>query len=223
MRVLMVVFGLWIAGVAAASPLPVAQYAPLSADEWNQLDHGKVVLRPLDSGNPHVRAAESVGIIHAPVSTMLEVLTDHARCSEFMPHVAKVEVLENSGDRVIANYTLALPLGKTKRYRLEMVVRRGDAESTLVWRLIPWPGLDPAETIRDTTGFWSLKPAQNHPDATLAVYHVASDPGDVPWGFGWIVDFLSTRSVPEVMDKTRTRVEALWQEERRATASTANP
>jgi hypothetical protein len=72
------------------------------------------------------------------------------------------------------------------------------------WQLIPWPELSPSETIRDTSGYWRLTPLPG--DKTLVEYQVRTDPGDIPFGAGWIVDLLTKGSLPDILESTRKRV-----------------
>ncbi|MCI5125930.1 MAG: hypothetical protein D3925_16025, partial [Candidatus Electrothrix sp. AR5] len=42
---------------------------------------------------------------------------------------------------------------------------------------------------------------------SLVLYHVYTDPGKIPFGLGWIVDFLGKDSVPEVLVQTKELAE----------------
>jgi hypothetical protein len=136
------------------------------------------------------------------------VLTDYEKYPDFMPNVSQVELVEKKGNTAILNYTLTLPLGKIKKYRLKLIASEPNFQSALIkWQLLPWPELKPPETIKDTTGYWCIeKKVQNR---SLVLYHVYTDPGPIPFGLGWIVDVLSKNSVPEALLATKNRAEKI--------------
>jgi len=78
------------------------------------------------------------------------------------------------------------------------------------WKKRPWPGLKPEETIVDTYGQWILEVFPGTTPRVLAYYRVYTDPGKVPLGTGWIVDFLTRQSVPDIIKRTRERVKDLF-------------
>jgi len=55
-----------------------------------------------------------------------------------------------------------------------------------------------------------LTPYPGLPNSTLALYHVFTDPGEVPFGMEWIVDFLSGKSLPKAIEETRKRVAEIY-------------
>ena len=40
----------------------------------------------------------------------------------------------------------------------------------------------------------------------IAKYHVYTDPGAIAWGLNWIVDILTEKSLPRVIEALRERV-----------------
>jgi hypothetical protein len=44
----------------------------------------------------------------------------------------------------------------------------------------------------------------------LAWYHVYTDPGKIPTGFGWIVNILTKGSMPDILRNTDKRVKSLY-------------
>ena len=123
-----------------------------------------------------------------------------------MPNVSSVEVLEKSAHITVANFTLRLPLGKVKKYRLRLQFSDGNNNDVIEWRKVDWPGLSRSETIVDTSGYWRLTPYRGRKQQTLALYHACTDTGPVPIGLGWIVDILKKNSLPETLIRTRERV-----------------
>lgn len=178
----------------------------LVQQERELLSSGDVVLREVTNGKKRGKTFEAVGLIKATVSDVYQVLVKFEDYPKFMPNVSKCEILQRTDDRAILNYTLSLPLGKIKKYRLNMTFQNYKSRATLKWKLIEWQGLKKSETIEDTTGYWLLKEYPEKAEHIIALYHVYTDPGPIPVGLGWIVDILTKNSVPDVVIKTRNRV-----------------
>ena len=171
--------------------------SPLSEREQERIKRGGVIVREIEAGHQNGLVVEAVGIMEATPDVILAVLTDYLKYPEFMPNVSRVEIVEQQNRESILNYTLSLPLGKRKRYRLK--INRPEHAghlSILEWQLVPWPGLKPSETIKDTKGYWHVK--EYTKTSSLVRYHVYTDPGPIPFGMGWIVDTLSKKSVPDL-------------------------
>ena len=147
-----------------------------------------------------------MGLVKGTVSDVYQVLVKFEDYPKFMPNVSKCEVLKRTDDTAILNYTLSLPLGKVKKYRLKMTFQNEKSGATLTWKLIEWQGLKKSETIEDTTGYWLLEDYPEKAGHIIALYHVYTDPGPISLGLGWIVDILTKNSIPDVVIKTRNRV-----------------
>ena len=131
---------------------------------------------------------------------------DYKAYPSLMPNVSHIDILQQDESTAVLNYLLTLPLGKTKQYRIRLEASTPDQQTSLLqWQLQPWPELKPAETIRDTSGFWWIEALDG--EHSLVLYHVYTDPGKIPFGLGWIVDILSKDSVPEVLTNTRDLAE----------------
>lgn len=178
----------------------------LNEDEKKLIDQGDIVVRDVSMKDKPGKTFEAIGLINASGNTILKVLTAYEKYPEFMPNISRVEILEKNGSDVILNYTLSLPLGKIKKYRLKMLMTEpNDETSVLKWQLQKWPGLKPAETIKDTTGYWRIE--KKTEKSSLVLYHVYTDPGPIPFGLEWIVDILSEKSVPEAFLQAKARSE----------------
>ncbi|MDH5544026.1 MAG: hypothetical protein OEZ43_00445 [Gammaproteobacteria bacterium] len=200
LAVLCLLIGFSTALTAAPTPQSVA----LSEKQMQSLRQGKLEIREIAENNKG-RRFEVYAIINAQPQKVLDALLDYEHYPEFMPNVKRVDIVEQTADHNIINQTLGLPLGKIKRYRLENHITRNADSIGLAWRMLPWPELPADERIGDTSGYWILQAQdENH---TLVVYHIYTDPGDVPFGLGWIVDLLSTKSVPDVVENTRNYVQ----------------
>ena len=184
------VVSLWlIAFLATLSPLHAAYNIILSDQEKERVDQGEIIVRDVSPPEKAGRTLEAVGLIYAPRNVVVQVLTDYENYPEFLSNVNRVDIVEQKDNESILNYKLTLPLGKIKKYRLKIALTKpSDQTSLLAWQLQEWPGLKPEETIKDTTGYWLIK--QEAKGKLLVLYHVFTDPGPVPFGLGWIVDFV---------------------------------
>lgn len=81
-----------------------------------------------------------------------------------------------------------------------------EEEAVIRWTLIPWPELNPKETIRHTEGYWLIKKAEGFKNRALLIYRVSADPGDIPPGLEWIVNFVTKNSIPDLMESVRQYV-----------------
>jgi uncharacterized membrane protein len=145
-------------------------------------------------------------IINAPVAKVCATLQDYPNYPAFMPNVDTVKVAAGPDNTTLLDVTLKLPMGKIKKYRLRMTPKPAPDACQLSWKLVPWEGLKPAETIVDTSGYWQLAPHPANPGRTVINYVVYTDPGPIPIGLGWIVDSMSKDSIPKTMDALRARV-----------------
>jgi hypothetical protein len=180
----------------------------LNERQKKAVSKGEIIVREVGTDRKMGRTFEAVGLIKASRKSVMSVLTDYTKYPEFMPNVSRVEIVEQQGNQALLNYTLALPMGKIKKYRLRIAEKSLDATiSTLEWQLQKWPGLKAEETISDTTGYWRVK--EQGDNVSLVHYHVYTDPGPVPLGLNWIVDHLSNKSIPKVFLQTRRRAEKL--------------
>ena len=199
---------LLIAIPATTPPLHASRSIRLLPEEARLVERGEVVLRELATreGESGATTVEAVARISAPRRIVVQVLTEYEQYPEFLPNVSRVEVLEQAGNRTVLNYTLSLPLGTIKKYRLRIDLRRAGKDLTrLGWEMVDWPGLPAEQTIEDTSGYWKIE--QDRPEGCLVLYHVSTDPGPVPFGLGWVVDMLRKNNVPEVVRATRERAE----------------
>lgn len=184
---------------------PAALAAPVTPAELKALQGGTILVKEIPEAAKGYRAFLSHAVIAAPIAAVYRVLIDFSAYPEFMPNVEKVAVREADQQGARLDYHLGLPLGVKKRYRLKLTYKIGEDAADIAWQLIPWPELSAAETIRDTTGYWHL--TRMGREKTLVEYQVRTDPGAVPFGFGWIVDALTKGSLPAILEGTRKRVE----------------
>jgi hypothetical protein len=193
---------------AADTPASAPLFTQLNDEQKKQLSNSEVLVRQVPNPGKNGATYEALGLIPASIDRVAAILVDFEKYPEFMPNVSRVTVTQNADKTIDADNTLSLPLGKKKEYRLRFWQERSAATYRLLWKILPRPDLAPLETIVDTTGYWQLENVPQKKDQILALYHVYTDPGHIPWGLGWIADILTERSVPGVVTATRNRAKS---------------
>jgi hypothetical protein len=141
-------------------------------------------------------------LIASSVPKLCALVQDYPAYASYMPNTKSAQPIGTGDGYVLVDMTLDLPLGQEKKYRLRLEPEVVQSQCKLSWKLIPRADLKQSDTIADTTGYWLFKPAG---EKTLVEYHVYADPGPVPFGFGWIVDMMSKRSLPKTLEALRSK------------------
>ncbi|MFZ6656721.1 SRPBCC family protein [Undibacterium sp. TJN19] len=176
-----------------------------------QIDTGKLnetSTQVIDQSKPDStgKTFDAGTILNAPMAKVCATIQAYEEYPGFMPNTAKVKVVRAADESAQVDFTLNLPLGKVKKYRLKMTPKSGAASCHLSWKMLPWEGLKQEETIADTSGYWELTPLASNPAKTVVKYQVFTDPGPVPMGLGWIVDSMSKDSIPKMMEALRVKL-----------------
>lgn len=172
----------------------------LSDVEMDRLKRGEIITRELEDRRQG-QTFEAYAIFPSGKQRSVDVISDFAQYPQFMPNVERIEILEQTSSHAILNYYLVLPLEQKKRYRL-VILQQEQGDATIIqWQMLDWPEVPEEERIGNTNGFWILQPYDDN--QTLVHYHVYTDPGKVPFGLGWIVDYMSASSIPKVLANTR--------------------
>ncbi len=202
--------------VLSLATLPVCVFSEetsilntLNDSELMDVRSGEIVVKEIPTAQAAGVTYEVTGEVKTSMDVLLDVLVDYAAYGEFMPAVSRVDIVEQSGDMAVLNFILELPMDLSRRHRIQIELSQPDAKTArLEWYLVEWPGLKPSQTIRDTRGYWLIQEqAQNR---LLVLYHVYSDPGEIPFGLGWLVEPMTKSSIPEAFTETRDRAEKLF-------------
>ncbi|MFZ6873561.1 hypothetical protein ACO0LF_16005 [Undibacterium sp. Di27W] len=180
-----------------------AQAAQLDASKFSETEVQLIDLTKPDSSGKTFAAGT---ILNAPVAKVCATIQAYEDYPSFMPNTAKAKVTRQPDETALVDFTLNLPLGKVKKYRLKMTPKASATTCNLSWKLQPWEGLKQEETIADTAGYWDLTAQAGNPNKTVVKYQVFTDPGPVPMGLGWIVDSMSKDSIPKMMDALRNKL-----------------
>jgi hypothetical protein len=182
------------------------QSIQLNAAESASIHRGEIIVREIVDTSRPGKTFEALGLIRASMVELYDLLIDFENYPAFMPNVKTIEVLESTDKDAVINYTLALPLGKKKQYRLAMQFCMKETAADISWKMVDWPDLNKKNSIKDTTGYWMVRQDAEQKDHLLVLYHVYTDPGPIPLGLGWIVTILSEKSVPKTLSQTRKRL-----------------
>jgi len=195
-----------VLSLAFSAPLSKENTGQLTPAEVSKIQTGEVVTKEVFLPDRDGLTFEVVGEIQGSLPELLSVLMNYRDYPEFMSTVKRVEVVEQHPDSSILNFYLSLPMGMSRKYRISIALTQPDAQTWLLeWDMIDWPGLDPADTIRDTEGYWLIK--EMGLETQLVIYRVFSDPGKIPYGLKWLVSPISQTSVTQAFLDARNRVE----------------
>ncbi len=146
-------------------------------------------------------------MMDASVDEIYRLISNFKEYPHFMPDMERIVMLEDHPNSAKVTFILGLPLGISKKYRIQAEFKNNHGKTAyLKWKKFPWKGLKSSETIRDTEGYWYLSPHPLDKEKTLVKYRVYSDPGDVPFGFGWLVDYMTKKSLPAVFKNTKEKL-----------------
>lgn len=189
----------------AAPGTASAAAAPLAPDV-SALASGTIQVAEAPSAGLPGKAFTAWTLVQASVPRLCALVQDYASYSSYMPNTKSAQPVGEGDGYVLVDMTLDLPLGQQKKYRLRLEQQQqpDTTQCKLAWRLVP-TGLAPADTIADTTGYWLFTPIQGEGGKTLIEYHVYADPSPVPYGFGWIVEMMSKRSLPRTLEAVRAQ------------------
>jgi hypothetical protein len=169
---------------------------------------GQVIVHKIDHGGKNAEEYEALGLIEGTLKEVSSVLSDYESYPKFMPNVNEIKIASSTQDATVVDYKLLLPMGVVKKYRLKFWSKKEEHRIQLFWKKLPWPDLKPEETVVDTYGQWIIEKSPQKDGPVLAYYRVYTDPGNIPLGMGWIVDILTQKSIPGIINGTRNRVKS---------------
>ncbi len=161
------------------------------------------------SGLKNGKTYYAITAMDAPIDKIFKLITDLKKYPEFMPDMDQVIILDEQNNTAKSTFILGLPMGITKKYRIETNFKNEGKVAYLKWHKLPWNAVSGDDTIVDTQGYWYLTPHPLDQTKTLVKYLVYTDPGKVPFGFGWIVDFMTKKSLPNVFKNTKEALKTM--------------
>ncbi|MDQ7003067.1 MAG: hypothetical protein Q9N02_10360 [Ghiorsea sp.] len=170
----------------------------------------QLVLHNKSKDGQKVQHINAFLLIHAPFDHIFTMISDFKQLTDYAPHVEHIAILAQNNQHALVDYTLELPLGIKKRYRLQLRFTQNKKSKRMTWHSDTWQSPNPDERIGTTSGYWWLQQTAK-PNITLLAYQTITDPGDVPFGLGWVIDYLTHSSIKSLLTQTKIRAEAQWQ------------
>jgi len=182
--------------------------AKITKEQLQQTMEGKTILKELKlpKGKENGKMFRAVTMIDASIDEIYNLISDFKQYPSFMPDMDQIIMLESHENSAKVTFLLGLPFGISKKYRIQSDFENKGTSAYLRWKKFPWKGLKEKETIKDTEGYWYLVPHPLDNNKTLVKYIVYSDPGKVPFGAGWVVDYMTKKSLPNVFSETKKKL-----------------
>ncbi len=197
---MMSVFGL-VAGAGKLLGLVLAAAVGLSEPELAAALRGEVPTRSetqtTDAGQAKGQGIGAI-VIDRSLAEVWAVVSHFEDKAEYMPRLEKVEVLAKSPRQLTARMTVDASV-KWARYTANFAL--DPEQHTIVFAI---DKSAPDNTIKDTFGGYSL--FEVAPEKTLLVYRSSVDTGlKIP---RFIADYMSRRSIPNLLRALKKRVES---------------
>ena len=197
---------LWAAVcLLGVTTLHAADFSDLTEKEQTNVEAGRLVVHAESAKDSYVKEIHAFLLIQAPVDKVFALITDYVHLSSFMPNLERTEVLSQDAAGAVVNYYLDLPFGVHKQYRLQLDYDKQPDSWRMTWHKLDWQGVAPEHTIADTMGYWDLQVMDAQ--TTQLHYYTKTDPGHVPFGLGWLVDYLTEKTVVELLENTKAKAE----------------
>lgn len=174
----------------------------------DKLSEDEITLAEVPQASPLGRTYTAMTLMNASPQKLCAIVQDYGAYGRYMPNtrsavVVPVPAADAVPGQVLVDMTLDLPLGKVKRYRIQLDARTSASTCQLSWKLVPRADLKVDDTIGDTKGYWMFSPQPANAGKSVVEYFVYADPGPVPFGLGWIVDIMSKKSLPNTLEALR--------------------
>ena len=168
----------------------------LSESIIQDLNKNKIVTIKTDIDYGKGEHYQVYGIINANISEVFDAVDDFDNYHEFMPRFEHAECISPS-DYI---FNITLPMNIVYKYRIKI---NKSNPVWLAWETIPWE----QNSIDETWGQWYLEPYGESKDKTLVQYQVYTDPGYIPFGFEWIINIMTEKSLPETVRNLKYWIE----------------
>jgi len=182
-------------------PLPLYN---ITNQMHTDLQHGKTLIEKITTTDGSGEHYHGYILIDENIEHVFMAISQLENYPEFMPLVADAEKVLNQNTSNF-RYYIELPMGVKYQYQISTIQYESPQSSWLYWKMEDWE----ENNIEDTWGQWVITPYKNT-HLTLVQYQVYTDLGHIPFGFGWIVDFLVVYNLPDVLTNTKRYVESKY-------------
>ena len=184
------------------SPPPLKTYE-ITKEMHSKLIGGEIIVEEIQSTKGLGKHYNAYILINKNVDSVFNIISKFEEYPNFMPHVSNIDIVP---DIDIPNYWyfIELPMSIKYQYQISSLEYKSENISWLTWKLEDWE----KNNIKDTWGQWVISPYLNTKNLTLVQYQIYTDIGYIPFGFKWIVDFLTEYSLPDVLLNTKKYIES---------------
>ena len=168
-----------------------------------KIENGEIVTIRTNKNFGEAEHYQLYGIVNANIKEVFDAVENFDNYPKFMPRFDHVQTIQDSDTLTAYIFNIILPLNIKYRYKIKSKEYIGKSSAWLAWETIPWEG----NSINETWGQWYLKPYKDSNNKTLIQYQVYTDPGHIPFGFEWIIDIITKKSLPETIKNLKTWVE----------------
>lgn len=193
----------------------------LSPAESQEILQGQIVVRRIPNPGRKGRTYEAVGVIQGTLEEVYAILTDYRAYRELHDTLTIISVRDESDTAAVVEYSLDLPLGMKKIFRMRYAAQKGAHDFFVSWQKLPWPELKPRHAVTDTSGFWRVRELES--GGLLAAARIYADPGPVPLGLKGLALSLTKKRLPAMIRSVRRRLVRLRTLSSRANHGTSHP
>ena len=169
----------------------------------SQLENNKIVTIKTDKNFKNAEHYQVYGIVNANIEDVFKAVENFDNYHKFMPRFDSVQKIEESNNLKEYIFNIILPLNIKYKYKIKSKEHYEKSYAWLAWETIPWE----ENSITETWGQWYLTPYNGSDNQTLIQYQVYTDPGYIPFGFEWIVDIMTKKSLPKTIENLKYWVE----------------
>lgn len=187
-----------------SAPAQEPQEIILSPAESQEILQGRIVVRRIPNPGRKGRTYEAVGVIQGTLEEVYGIITDYRAYQELHDTLTIISVRDESDTAAVVEYSLDLPLGMKKIFRMRYAAQKGAQGFFVSWQKLPWPELKPRHAVTDTSGFWRIR--EFEAGGLLAAARIYADPGPVPLGLKGLALSLTKKRLPAMIRSVRRRL-----------------
>ena len=187
----------------SASEKPYFNLFKLKEDIIAKIEQGEIVTIKTKKRYGDGEHYQVYGIVNSNINDVFEAVHNFNDYPNFMPRFDSVQTVENSDTLYAYIFNITLPLNIKYKYKIKSEKYHQESSAWLAWKTVPWEH----NSIVETWGQWYLTSYNNSTNQTLIEYQVYTDPGYIPFGFGWIADIMTEKTLPETIESLKYWVE----------------
>ena len=185
------------------SSKPQFELFELSPHIINQIENNKTITIKTDRNYPNGEHYQAYTIVNSNIESVFDAVENFENYPNFMPRFDSVQTIQNTDSTKEYIFNIILPLNILYKYKIKSKEYIGTDSAWLSWETIPWEG----NSINETWGQWYITPYNGSKNRTLIQYQVFTDPGYIPFGFEWIVNIMTKKTLPKTIENLKVWIE----------------